>query len=121
ALSASRQREGSALRDILMAHCIAIDEIAVQLKARAPELLTGVERKLNERLEQALGRRRTEGSTLTRDEVSDRIRQEVTLYGLKMDVDEELKRLTTHVAEVRRVLQAGGAGGARGRFPGGGG
>jgi uncharacterized protein (TIGR00255 family) len=25
-----------------------------------------------------------------------------------MDVDEELKRLATHVSEVRRVLQAGG-------------
>ena len=44
-------------------------------------------------------------SALTREEVRpERIRQEVTLYALKMDVDEEIKRLATHVAEVRRVL-----------------
>ncbi len=113
ALSASRQREGNALREVLVAHCKAIDDIAAQLQLRAPELLAGVERKLSERLEQALGRTLTDSSTLTRDEVSDRIRQEVTLYGLKMDVDEELKRLTTHVSEVRRVLTAGGPVGRR--------
>jgi uncharacterized protein (TIGR00255 family) len=113
ALGASRQREGNALREVLMTHCKAIDDIAAQLKSRAPELLAGVERKLAERLEQALGRALTDGSTLSRDEVNDRIRQEVTLYGLKMDVDEELKRLTTHVSEVRRVLQAGGPVGRR--------
>jgi len=50
----------------------------------------------------------TKATTLTREEIADRIRQEVTLYGLKMDVEEEIKRLTTHVNEVRRVLGAGG-------------
>ena len=47
--------------------------------------------------------------TVHRKEVNDRIRQEVTLYGMRADVDEELQRLGTHVAEVRRVLSAGGA------------
>ena len=86
---------------------------ALSASRQREELLAGVERKLAERLEQALGRALTDGSTLSRDEVNDRIRQEVTLYGLKMDVDEELKRLTTHVSEVRRVLQAGGPVGRR--------
>lgn len=113
ALTASRQREGAALRDILLASCSAIDAVADQLKARVPDLLNAVERKLVERLEQALGRSLAETSVLSRDEIADRIRQEVTLYGLKMDVDEELKRLATHVNEVRRVLQAGGPVGRR--------
>lgn len=113
ALAASRQREGAALRDILLASCSAIDAVADQLKARVPDLLNAVERKLVERLEQALGRSLAETSVLSRDEIADRIRQEVTLYGLKMDVDEELKRLATHVNEVRRVLQAGGPVGRR--------
>jgi uncharacterized protein (TIGR00255 family) len=76
-------------------------------------LLAAVERKLVERLEQALGDALTGAATLTREEVADRIRQEVTLYGLKMDVEEEIKRLTTHVGEVRRVLAAGGPVGRR--------
>ncbi len=50
---------------------------------------------------------------MSRAEVTDRIRQEVILYGLKMDVDEEIKRLVTHVGEVRRVLGAGGPVGRR--------
>jgi uncharacterized protein (TIGR00255 family) len=113
ALAASREREGAALRDVLKKHCDAIDAIAVQVKARAPELLAAVERKLVERLEQALGRTMADASALSREEVGERIRQEVTLYGLRMDVDEEIKRLTTHVNEVRRVLDAGGPVGRR--------
>ena len=87
--------------------------MAAQLTKRAPDLIAAVERKLNERLERALGPALSGASTLTREELSERIRQEVTLYALKMDVDEEIKRLATHVAEVRRVLAAGGAVGRR--------
>jgi uncharacterized protein (TIGR00255 family) len=113
ALAASRQREGSALRQGLLEQCNAIESIAGQLKARAPELLAAVERKLTERLEQSLGSALAAAATLSREEVSERIRQELTLYGLRMDVEEEISRLTTHVAEVRRVLGAGGPVGRR--------
>ncbi len=113
ALAESRRREGLALSTILQAQCEQIEQIAAQLVARAPELIAAVERKLNERLEKALGPALSGASALTREEVSERIRQEVTLYALKMDVDEEIKRLATHVVEVRRVLRAGGAVGRR--------
>jgi uncharacterized protein (TIGR00255 family) len=112
-MTASRQREGAALRDALLGTCAQVESIAGQLKTRAPDLLAAVERKLVERLEQALGEALTRSTTLTREEIADRIRQEVTLYGLKMDVEEEIKRLTTHVNEVRRVLGAGGPVGRR--------
>jgi uncharacterized protein (TIGR00255 family) len=113
ALAESRRREGAALTAAMLAQCDQIELVAAQLSARAPDLRTSVERKLSERLEKALGPALSAGSTLTREEVTERIRQEVTLYALKMDVDEEIKRLTTHVAEVRRVLAAGGAVGRR--------
>jgi uncharacterized protein (TIGR00255 family) len=113
ALAESRRREGAALATAMLAQCDQIESVAAQLSARAPDLRTSVERKLSERLEKALGPALSSGSTLTREEVTERIRQEVTLYALKMDVDEEIKRLTTHVAEVRRVLAAGGAVGRR--------
>ena len=41
ALAASRQREGSALRDVLHAHCNSIDVIGAQVKARAPGAARG--------------------------------------------------------------------------------
>jgi uncharacterized protein (TIGR00255 family) len=41
------------------------------------------------------------------------MRQELTLFASKIDVDEELSRLQTHLDEVERVLQKGGAIGKR--------
>ena len=43
----------------------------------------------------------------------DRVRQETVLFANKIDVDEELTRLTTHIAELRRILDKGGAVGKR--------
>jgi uncharacterized protein (TIGR00255 family) len=113
ALQASRRREGAALAAVLLARCDAIDAIIEQIRPRVPELIAAMERRLLERLNQTLAPALASGATLTREEIADRIRQEVTLYGLRADVDEELKRLATHVAEVRRVLAAGGAVGRR--------
>jgi uncharacterized protein (TIGR00255 family) len=112
ALQASRRREGDALRAILLERCDAIDAIIVHLRPRVPEILAQLEKKLAERLNQALTPALA-GGTVSKEEIVDRIRQEVTLYGLRADVDEELKRLATHVTEVRRVLDAGGAVGRR--------
>ena len=112
-LQESRAREGAAIADGLRDRCAAIDAIVGQLRTRLPELRAAVERKLTERLNQALGAALSTAAGLTRDEVAERIRQEVTLYGLRADVDEELSRLATHVVEVRRVVDAGGAVGRR--------
>jgi uncharacterized protein (TIGR00255 family) len=112
-LQDSRAREGAAIADGLRSRCDAILAIVEQLRGRLPELRAAVERKLTERLNQALGAPLAAAAALTREEVAERIRQEVTLYGLRADVDEELSRLATHVAEVRRIVDAGGAVGRR--------
>jgi uncharacterized protein (TIGR00255 family) len=113
ALLDTRAREGEALRRALLERCDAIDAIATQVRTRVPELRVAMERKLVERLDQALAASLAGAGVLSRDEISERIRQEVTLFGLRSDVDEELSRLATHVAEVRRVLAVGGAVGRR--------
>jgi uncharacterized protein (TIGR00255 family) len=43
----------------------------------------------------------------------DRVRQEISLFASKIDVDEELSRLASHLTEMRRILSAGGAVGKR--------
>ena len=49
-----------------------------------------------------------------RDSADDeRVRQEIALYAARIDVDEELTRLKTHIAETRRILAKGGAAGKR--------
>lgn len=113
AFTASRAREGEALANVLLNNCEQIEEVVTDIKGRMPDILAHIENKLRERLENALSSALTEKSTLTREEVSDRIRQEVTLYALRMDVEEEINRLFTHVAEVRRILKKGGAVGRR--------
>ena len=113
AFTASRAREGEALANVLLNNCEQIEEVVTDIKSRIPDILAHIENKLRERLENALSSALTEKSTLTREEVSDRIRQEVTFYALRMDVEEEINRLFTHVAEVRRILKKGGAVGRR--------
>jgi uncharacterized protein (TIGR00255 family) len=110
---ASRQREGEALAKVLLRNCDQIEAEVKALSAKMPEILKHLSDKLQERLESALADALSEKSSLTKEEVSERIRQEVTLYALRMDVEEEMNRLLTHVAEVRRVLAAGGAVGRR--------
>jgi uncharacterized protein (TIGR00255 family) len=47
------------------------------------------------------------------DSNDDRLKQELALFATKIDVAEEVARLVTHVAEVRRVLGQGGSVGKR--------
>ncbi len=112
-LQQTRQREGSALRAILIERCDRIEQVAAEITGRLPELQAGIERRLAERLKDALTPALAGSGFISHDELNERIRQEVLLYGLRADVEEELKRLQTHVAEVRRVLAAGGAVGRR--------
>ena len=48
-------------------------------------------------------------TSLPREEIAERIRQEVTIYGIRIDIAEELQRLTAHLTETRHVLQEIGA------------
>ena len=41
-------------------------------------------------------------------EDNERLHQEISLFASKIDVDEELSRLRTHLAEMKRVLAQGG-------------
>jgi uncharacterized protein (TIGR00255 family) len=112
-LAQARLREGAALRLALLERCEGIDRIVTDLRGQVPAILAMLARKLQERLSQALVPALSGANHLSREEVNDRIRQEVTLYGMRADVDEELQRLATHVTEVRRVLGAGAAVGRR--------
>ena len=100
--AASRAREGDKLKQMIEERVAAMKNLLEQVKPRLPEAIAAYQDKLAARLRDVLT-----GS----DE--DRIRQELAMFGIKMDVAEELSRLEMHLAEVRRVLQAGGAAGKR--------
>lgn len=109
----SRIREGSALAKVILSYCDEIERSVLELKPRIPEIIGSIQNKLKERLTESLSSFLDEHSKLSKDEINDRIRQEVILYAIKIDVDEELNRLLTHIKEVRRLLSQGGEVGKR--------
>ena len=101
-LDASRAREGAKLEAVLRERL----ESMSGLVREAQPLLPGAVRAFQDKLAQKLA----EAGASPSDE---RVHQEVVLYAARIDVDEELQRLATHIAEFRRVLDRGGACGKR--------
>ncbi len=111
-LQNSRLREGAALRASLLERCAGIEAQLERLREAVPRILAEMERRLAERMDQALGKLLAPAQ-IPREELHERIRQEVALHGLRADVAEEMDRLAAHVTEVRRCLDQGGAVGRR--------
>ena len=101
-LDASRMREGAKLEAVLRDR---LDSMA-KLVREAQPLLPGAVKAFQEKLAAKIA----EAGAAPSDE---RVHQEIVLYAARIDVDEELQRLTTHVSEFRRVLDKGGACGKR--------
>ncbi|HEU5437441.1 MAG TPA: YicC/YloC family endoribonuclease [Telluria sp.] len=110
----SRQREGAALQTMLEARIDAMDVIVKRISPLIPQVIAQFQQKAVERMQDALGLAgHGTPSTLTRQEAFERIRQEVTLYGIRIDVSEELSRLSAHLNETRHILKKGGQVGKR--------
>ncbi len=112
----SREREGAALETMLLSRVSDIEQIVQHISPLIPKAIEQFRQKAIDRMQEALGISLAEGSTspsISKDEVQDRIRQEVTLYGIRMDVAEELTRLSGHLTETRAILKKGGQVGKR--------
>lgn len=114
----SRTREGAALETMLLSRVSDMEAIVQQITPLIPQVVAQFQQKATDRLQEALGLalQGSDGATsptLSRDEVLERIRQEVTLYGIRIDVSEELTRLSAHLNETRHILKKGGQVGKR--------
>lgn len=114
----SRAREGAALQAMLLARIDDMEAIVQRITPLVPQVVAQFQQKATERMQEALGLASRDGAsanaaTVSRDEALDRIRQEVTLYGIRIDVAEELTRLAAHLAETRQILRKGGQVGKR--------
>ena len=107
-----RQREGEKLMALLLERVSLIEQLIERLNPKVPDLLKLYSDKLTERLRAALLEAGA-GSNIPVDEIFGRVRQEVTLYALKIDVAEEIGRLAAHASEMRRILSVGGSVGKR--------
>lgn len=112
----SREREGNALQAMLLSRVDDMEAIVQKITPLIPQVVAQFQQKATERMMEALGLAAGNGSaqaSVTREEALDRIRQEVTLYGIRVDVAEELTRLGAHLSETRAILKKGGQVGKR--------
>ena len=100
--TASRAREGEKLKALLLERVASMEARVATVAPRMPQIVAAFQEKLSARLREAMS-----GGD------DERIRQEITLFANRIDVDEELSRLVTHFSEIKRILSAGGAVGKR--------
>ena len=101
-LCATRSREGEKLKAMILDRVSKMQALVDRVTPLLPLAIAAYQEKLAARLREALA---------SNDE--ERIRQEIAVFGIKVDVAEELNRLVAHLQEVGRVLEAGGAAGKR--------
>jgi uncharacterized protein (TIGR00255 family) len=99
---ATRAREGEKLKSFLLQRVAQINALRADIAPRIPGAVRAYEARLRMRLLEALGNHDDE-----------RLRQEISLFAGKIDVDEELSRLHSHLTEMERVLEKGGSVGKR--------
>src|SRR5580693_1832352 len=101
-LVAARAREGARLRELLEQRCTGLETLIAGVRGRLPEVHARVRSRLDERLAEL-------GTSVE----PERIEQELALLLQRLDVDEELERLSGHIAEVRRVIDGSEPAGRR--------
>ncbi|NIA26608.1 MAG: YicC family protein [Desulfobulbaceae bacterium] len=102
AMTTMRASEGERMAAMLETRCADIAAIAASVRKRMPEVLDAVRAKQRERIDRI-------------DVEADpaRLELELALLAQKLDVDEELDRLESHLVEIRQALQSGGPVGRR--------
>ena len=95
AIGEMRASEGARIADMLEARCAEIAEIAKNVRARMPEVLAATRAKQKERID-----------ALDVEADPARLEVELALLATKLDVDEELDRLESHLVEIRDAIAA---------------
>ena len=101
-LIAAKAREGEKLKAIILDRLVQIEQLVAKVKPMMPALVQQYQQKLCTKL--------AEAHASNDDE---RIRQEMVLFAQRIDVDEELSRLDSHISEVKRILNDKAAAGKR--------
>ena len=110
ALMESRHAEGKALVGVLTGITGKMRDIVKVIEPKVPEYVAEYQKKLTERLAEALA---AQEQAKAGAELMERIRQEVVLYAVRIDVAEEFARLKTHLQAVDTALAGKGPVGKR--------
>ncbi len=102
AFVAAREREGEKLAMAIRERALRVAQIVTEVRTLVPQIRAGQRQKLEARL-----------ADLAQPVDPGRLEQELVLWLQKLDVDEELDRLSSHVDELQRVLGQTGPVGRR--------
>ena len=109
-LLAAREREGARLAAMLLGHLQQLRELAQQALPLVPQLVDQQRTRFLERWKEAMSL--AEGSTPP-EAAQDRAMTEATSFAIRIDVQEELTRLGSHIDEIERLIKKGGEVGKR--------
>ena len=110
----SRNTEGKALVNVLTNITTKMREIVKVIEPKVPQYVAQYQEKLTDRLAEALAaQEQGKSSSGSGTELMERIRQEVVLYAVRIDVAEEFARLKTHLQAVDTALAGKGPVGKR--------
>ena len=101
-LNASRAREGEKLKMLVLERLSQIETLVTKVKPLLPALTKEYQLKLENKLQENL-----------KNIDQERVAQELVLFAQRIDVDEELTRLTAHISEVKRILSSDAPAGKR--------
>ncbi len=97
-----REREGEKLAQMIETRCQKMQHFVKAAKTRMPEVLKNLRNKIHDRIQELIS-----------EPDFDRLEQEMVFLTQKLDIEEELDRLETHIIEVLRVLKQDGPIGRR--------
>ncbi len=105
-LQQGRETEGRALDEMIRSRCAQISDIVGEVRKQRPQMVAALREKWETALDEKLQQWREAAS-------ESRLEQELVMLAQKLDVEEELDRLDTHIAEVLNVLDRDEAVGRR--------
>ena len=94
-LNAMRKKEGEKLKSVMLSRMDSIETLVDEVKKRAPLVAAEYREKLTARVKEALG-------GVTPDE--GRLLTEVAVFTDKCNIDEEITRLYSHIAQFRSIF-----------------
>ena len=105
--SQSREAEGARLAATIASKLEEIAALATQAQALIPAAIEFQQSKLTEKLKEALASAVTSsGHQMSAEQfatIEDRVRQEAAVFGLRIDVAEEIDRLRSHIEAARKT------------------
>jgi len=105
-LQESRETEGAALEEMIRSRCQQVSDIVAAVRRHRPDIVAALRAKWEAALDEKLAQWRESAN-------ENRLEQELVMLAQKLDVEEELDRLDTHVVEVLKVLERDEAVGRR--------